>query len=711
MVDLLGLGLSGLRTSRNNISVTGHNISNIDTPGYSRQRAIQGTNPAFGTGNGYYGTGAHTQTVQRIVDSYTIHQVRVDTSRYKELESYLKNASELDNLLSNENSALGNALNGFFDGLQSAANDPLSKPARQLVFSQIESVSQRFKAAQARLNDQNNNLNTQLRTYSSKINELSGGIAELNKQILIYEGSRNQPPNDLFDKRDELLRQLSEIVDVNVAEQDNLTVHVSIGNGIPLITGEHVNKLEARPSDNDKGRYEVFMRDTRGTEMHITKEITGGELGGVIRYRNDTLDPALNEIGRIAIVFAGTMNNTNKGGVDLDGNQGVNLFRNINERNSQLDRIPGLQRDADAGVWIDPEQLHKLPAQEFMVKIRDGNIVLQDPVTGRDLTPKSNPNNPATGLNGSFTYPADFTSRAFNDALQEQYGFRLSNGGEYDPANPNATNLGNPPVAGVEELMKGGGLLISPTRLGASELERNPALTDTNKIALAGIAGHENNAGKASLTYKEFPKDFAIDITGAEIRYAPADPTAPPATPATQDRIVLVYKDASGVEHEIDGLNPIPNPLPKEGFDLNFDDGTGTGTILTINVNSDSFELGDKWTLEGSAGGQNGSLLANLQQAKLVNANPDGSGGSSLGETYAMLVEKVGIATSEAKVATEVAGSTLNQSIAMRESVSGVNMDEEAGNLIRFQQAYMASTQVIAAAQKLFDTLFASVGR
>lgn len=717
MVDLLGLGLSGLRTSRNNISVTGHNISNIDTPGYSRQRAIQGTNPAFGTGNGYYGTGAHTQTVQRIVDSYTIHQVRVDTSRYKELESYLKNASELDNLLSNENSALGNALNGFFDGLQSAANDPLSKPARQLVFSQIESVSQRFKAAQARLNDQNNNLNTQLRTYSSKINELSGGIAELNKQILIYEGSRNQPPNDLFDKRDELLRQLSEIVDVNVAEQDNLTVHVSIGNGIPLITGEHVNKLEARPSDNDKGRYEVFMRDTRGTEMHITKEITGGELGGVIRYRNDTLDPALNEIGRIAIVFAGTMNNTHKGGVDLDGNQGVNLFRDINERNSQLDRIPGLQRDASAGVWIDPEKLNQLPAQEFMIKDRGNGYVVHDPVTGRDLFHNQ-------------TFP---DIDALNTALHVKYGFKLSNG-TYDPANPNAFpgNLNPDPtttppgVAGVEELMKGGGLLISPTRLGASELERNPELTDTNKIALAGIAGAENNAGSVKFAYAATgtPNN---PVGGKIILFDPLDPLD---LKAWDDIDVTSYDpddpDIFNAQLDtalaaiIDGFvaatppNATYNPKTKE-ITLSINAGTPAVPVSLKMSNFDfsdsDFSAKDTWTLEGSAGGQNGSLLANLQQAKLVNANPDGSGGSSLGETYAMLVEKVGIATSEAIVATDVAYSTLNQSIAMRESVSGVNMDEEAGNLIRFQQAYMASTQVIAAAQKLFDTLFASVGR
>ncbi|MBE0508180.1 MAG: flagellar hook-associated protein FlgK, partial [Marinospirillum sp.] len=368
MSDLLSLGLTGLRTSRNNLSVTGHNISNIDTPGYSRQRAIQTTNPPFGTGAGYLGTGSRTQTIERIVDQYTIHQVRVDTSRLKDNEAYLRNSSELDNLLSNENSALGTALNGFFEGIQSAANDPLSQPARQLVFSQADSVSQRFKTAQSRLTDQNNNLNTQLRTYTARINELAGGIGELNKQIQVYEGTRNQPPNDLFDRRDELLRELSQYVEVNVQEQDGRTVNVAIGNGIPLITGENVNKLEAVPGRNDKSRYEVYMMDNRGTRMHITNEIAGGEMGGVLRYRTDTLDPALNEIGRIALVFAGEFNNQHHAGTDLQGNQGGDFFKDINTKEFMLDRITGIQRTAPAGVWLDPQGLNKLPAQEFMLR-------------------------------------------------------------------------------------------------------------------------------------------------------------------------------------------------------------------------------------------------------------------------------------------------------------------------------------------------------
>lgn len=695
MSDLLSIGLSGLRTSRNNITVTGHNISNIDTPGFSRQRAVQVTNSAMSTGAGYMGSGGRTQTIERIVDQYTINQVRVDTSSLKDNQAYLRNAGELDNLLSNENSALGTAMNGFFEGMQSAANDPLSKPARQLVFSQVDSVSQRFKTAHARLADQGINLNTQVRTYTSKINEISMGVGQLNKQVAMYAGKNSQPPNDLLDKRDELLRQLSEIVDVQVQVQDGMSVNVSIGNGVPLVFGESVNRLEVTAGSNDKGRSDVFMMDKHGGEMKVTNEMTGGEMGGIIRYRSDTLDPALNEMGRIAIIFAGEANNQHHAGTDLDGNQGGDIFRDINTKEFQLDRIPGIERIAPAGVWLDPEGLNKLPTNEFLLTEQDGNLVLKDSVTGRDMIPDETFANTSAGV------------QALNKALQEKYGFRLTNGNDPDGDIPeDGSNLVTT-RSDIKDLIQKGGLLISPVYLGASQLERSTEkFNNINKIALAGISGAENNTGTAKLGYIGINltdnADESISLKDAGLSGYQIKATASAEPPnygafSLLDNVGKVVSLAS-ITPSADGQLTINN-IP------------GVTGSLELSISNDDIQEGDVWILEGTAGGQNGKNLSFLQQENLVGRAEDGTGGSSLSETYSMLVEDVGIRTSESRTATDVSLATLNQSVSMRESASGVNMDEEAGNLIRFQQAYMASSQVISTAQKLFDTLIASVGR
>lgn len=692
MSDLLSIGLSGLRTSRNNITVTGHNISNIDTPGFSRQRAVQVTNSAMSTGAGYMGSGGRTQTIERIVDQYTINQVRVDTSSLKDNQAYLRNAGELDNLLSNENSALGTAMNGFFEGMQSAANDPLSKPARQLVFSQVDSVSQRFKTAHARLADQGINLNTQVRTYTSKINEISMGVGQLNKQVAMYAGKNSQPPNDLLDKRDELLRQLSEIVDVQVQVQDGMSVNVSIGNGVPLVFGESVNRLEVTAGSNDKGRSDVFMMDKHGGEMKVTNEMTGGEMGGIIRYRSDTLDPALNEMGRIAIVFAGEANNQHHAGTDLDGNQGGDIFRDINTKEFQLDRIPGIERTAPAGVWLDPNELNKLPTNEFLLTEQDGNLVLKDSVTGLNMLPQE-------------SYP---DMGDLNDALQEAYGFRLTDGTPPDDLDDLNPPPDYPPdlnrdTLGVDDLIKGGGLLISPVYLGASQLERSTEeFNNINKIALAGIAGDENNKGTAKLGYIGINltdnADESISLKDAGLSGYQIKATTSGAF-SLLDNVGKVVSLASITPSADDQRQLTINGIP------------GVTGSLKLSISNDDIQEGDVWILEGTAGGQNGKNLSFLQQENLVGRAEDGTGGSSLSETYSMLVEDVGIRTSESRTATDVSLATLNQSVSMRESASGVNMDEEAGNLIRFQQAYMASSQVISTAQKLFDTLIASVGR
>ncbi|WP_114417640.1 flagellar hook-associated protein FlgK [Marinospirillum perlucidum] len=675
MSDLLNLGLTGLRTSRNNLSVTGHNISNIDTPGYSRQRAIQETNPPFGTGAGYLGTGSRTQTIERIVDQYVTNQVRVDTSRVMDNEAFLRNANELDNLLANESSALGTALNGFFDGVQSAANDPLSKPARELLFSQGDSVSQRFKSAQSRLADQNNNINTQLRTYSARVNELADGIGEINREIRVYQASRNQPPNDLLDKREEMLRQLSEIIEVDVIKQDELDVNVFIGKGVPLIVGENVNHLEAVPGEYDKGRYDVNLVDEDGATMKVNSSLTGGEMGGVLRYRTDTLDPALNEMGRIAMVFAGEFNNQHQQGVDLNGDQGGNFFKDINTREFMQDRVPGLQRDLDIGVWLDSDNLDQLPAEEFILKSDGTNLTLRDSVTGQDVTPAGGPFAASTAGLG-----------LLNDAMATEYGFRVTDAGT--GTNPFDLDAASANVQAVFQ----DGLLISPVRIGASQLERSGDLSNTDKIALSGISPDEDNVGTTTLSFSDLSGEKLtsfgagpVDLSGAQVDYDGAD---------------FILTDETGAA--------------TTGVDNG--DGTYTFTIggsnLILNVNdAAAAQAGDSWVLEGKAGGENGAGLSALQNEALVEAQADGTGGSSLGETYSMLVEKTGIQTSESRTATEVSRSVLEQTKAMRESTSGVNMDEEAANLIRFQQAYQASTQVISAAQKMFDTLLNSVGR
>ncbi|GAA5316134.1 MAG: hypothetical protein AseanaTS_13390 [Candidatus Pelagadaptatus aseana] len=336
--DLLGIAVSGLKTSQAQISTTGHNITNANQEGYSRQRVDVGTNPAIYSGSGYVGTGVNVQSIERIANEFLTSQIRLDSTAFNELDAFAQKVGEIDNLLSNEAIGLSDGLSNFFGSLQAATDDPTSIPVRQLVLAQSEVLAQRFSSLYGRFDETNDIVNQELKATASMVTSLANGLAGLNKAIVnaTSQGAGN-PPNDLLDERDETLRQLSELVSVTTFEQADGAVNVFIGNGQPLVVGQVASEMQAVNGETDPTRYDlVFVND--GSSQIVTDSITGGRLGGLLNYRNEVLDRSFNELGRIALTFTEAMNYQQSVGLDLNGNYGVPLFDDINLRQATLDR-------------------------------------------------------------------------------------------------------------------------------------------------------------------------------------------------------------------------------------------------------------------------------------------------------------------------------------------------------------------------------------
>ena len=228
MSSLLNIGVSGLLTNKAGLQVTGNNIANTDTPGFSRQVVSQSTQTPQYTGAGYMGSGAQVETVTRLVDEYAIDQLRMDTSVHSEMDTYYTNISQVDGLLADASTDLPPGMQRFFGSLHASADDPISVPLRQLVLSETESLTSRFSTIERRLDEQNNVINQQLQSASAVISSLASRLAELNIAIVAASGrGQNDSPNDLLDTRDELIRELSEIVNVNVVKK-NRTPWISL---------------------------------------------------------------------------------------------------------------------------------------------------------------------------------------------------------------------------------------------------------------------------------------------------------------------------------------------------------------------------------------------------------------------------------------------------------------------------------------------------
>ena len=206
---IYGIGVSALQNSQLGLATTGHNIANANTEGYNRQRIIQASNIATLTGSGYVGSGAHVVTIERIYSSFLAKQVSTAQTSVSSLEVYSSSLGELNNLLSSSDSGIETALEDFFAGINQVTSDPASLTTRQTMVSSAQVLAARFQGLDAQIDGQYQSVDSQLKSYVGSINTFARQIATLNKQIINAEAINGQPPNDLYDQRDLLIKKIA----------------------------------------------------------------------------------------------------------------------------------------------------------------------------------------------------------------------------------------------------------------------------------------------------------------------------------------------------------------------------------------------------------------------------------------------------------------------------------------------------------------------
>jgi flagellar hook-associated protein 1 FlgK len=394
MASLFNIGVSGLRAQQTALAVTGQNITNASTPGYSRQRVEITTQTSGVSGAAFQGGGARLDAIARIADSFATNQIRLDTSLFSELDSLSQQIAQVEGMLLDETSGLDVALQGFFSALQTASSNPSDLPNRQLVLSSAVSLAQRFQGLHERLSDQLSNVTGVLQSAAARVNEIASGIAELNSRIAALDASNeNGSSNSLLDQRDELLRELSTYASVSTNVQHDGQVSVFIGKGQPIVLGADASRLEVTP----KG--EIAIRpDARSERLVITSALQGGEMGGVLQFRDQVLLPSMNQLGRLAHAVTASVNEVHQGGIDLNGELGGLLFQDLNEpllttlrasadeNNTTLN--PGSVRVTIDDPFAVPLSNYELtfdeatPGAYFVKRLDDGALVFQGSFDG-----------------------------------------------------------------------------------------------------------------------------------------------------------------------------------------------------------------------------------------------------------------------------------------------------------------------------------------
>lgn len=667
MADILSIGVSGLNASQSAISTTGNNISNASTPGYSRQRVDLVPQPEQYTGVGYMGSGVKAASIQRIVDQFYISQLRSDTSTFKEMDFYATQMGQLDSLLADQSTGLSPSLQTFFADLQQASQDPTSIPVRQVVLSDAGSLSQRFGTLYQQLQTLSQSVGQKLTTLTGNATTLAQNIAKLNQKISEQAGGPTVQSNALLDQREEAIRQLSEIVGVSVV-QDGSMVNVFVGSGQPLVIGSRASTLGTAPSPFDQTQ-QVVTLNAGSSAADVTQFLSGGNLGGVLKFQNGALSNAFNSLGQVAISLADAMNTQHKLGVDLNGAAGTNLFTDINSAAAIAGRA--------------------LPSSTNTGSDQPG-VFISDPSA---LT--------ASDYRLSFTSATAYTVTRLSDNTTVSSG-TLGVGQTVIPASSDIDGF-QIQVSATPTFATGDSFSIQPTRLGAKNftvalqtpealalaqpIRTNAALSNTGGGAISqGVMVPEYQAATAGANFNvanPLTTPLLIRFTSATAYQIlnntnPAAPAAfvPPLTgtiTAGQNNIVQI-NDAAG------------NP----SFQLTLSGYPATGDTFTTSANS-----------TGSSDNRNALALAGLDLVKAVQ-------GITFSDAYGKLVSAVGATTASAKSSRDAADTLLSQSQANRDSVSAVNLDEEAANLIKFQQVYSASAQVISIGRSLFTTLLSA---
>ncbi|EJM84274.1 flagellar hook-associated protein FlgK [Pseudomonas sp. GM74] len=685
-MSLLNIGMSGLSASHSALATTGNNIANADTAGYSRQQTVQGTKGSIQYGNVYVGTGTTLADVRRVYNSYLDAQLQTTTSLNSDSAAYLGQVTPLDTLLSDSGTGLNGALTKFFASVQNVNAKPGDDASRQLLLSDAQALSNRFNSVSSQLSTQNANINGNLTNMADQVNKLATTVAQLNQKISEIS-SAGGTPNELLDARNETMRQLSTFTGAQYVERDG-NVDVYLGSGQPLVIGSTVNKLEAVPGKDDPGRLSLQLNRGSST-IDITSIMTGGEIGGLLRYRSEVLDPAMNELGRVALVVADQMNSIQAQGIDKNGDFGSNLFNNINSAAQMSQRsIASTGNSAGSGNFdVSIEDTGKLTINDYKVTF----------TSATDYTVQRLPDNTSMGSFSTTTTPApviDGFSMTFNGGAAQGDTFKLTPtrnaSANIKTEMTDSKRLAIAAPLGAAIAAGGSGTLTIPA-------SGQPTLTTRFDLYDAATTTAMQNGMKYSTPVKVVFGDPSADGTTQSYQLLDAkggvlsSGTIQPGQNNTLN-LSIPLKDSTGA--------PIP-PAPATQYTVNFDmtvaGSPGKGTAINVSLSQ-----------PGSLDNRNGTVLAGLQTAQTVDTG-SASKGISLNDAYGKLVEGVGSKAAQGKLDSAATTAILANAKGARDSLSGVDLDEETGNLVKYQQYYTASSQIIKAAQEIFSTLINSL--
>ena len=654
-MSLMNVGVSALNANQQALTTVGHNIANVNTPGYSRQTVYTNALHGQNMGNGFIGKGVQVATVMRNYSALLNRQSNAANAIHAADTSRLQGLMQMQDVFKGGDGSLGAAVTNMMNAFVDVQAAPSDATGRNVVLTRMSELAARFHAASNMLEEQDYSTAQQLRNNALLVNDKASQVARLNNEISRALATGHQP-NDLLDARDQVIREINQYVQTTQVAADDGSISLFVGGSQALVLGINSGQLSVEETKEYPGsqRMALYFSQPGGQQLELTAAMVGGgEIAGLLKFRNEDLAEGRNLLGRLAMTIGHELNLQNQRGLTLNGQQGGALF-SLPTTSTGYGNITGYSNIGPGAATTQVIDASQLKPSEYRL-IFEGSPVA--PVLTRMSDGKV--------FNATSTSPLTF----YADGLR----FTV----------PNATTAA---------AVAGNSMLFKPFSTAASEIEalvHNPDELAAASALTANI--NKNNTGKLQLTQLG-----ANDFTGI---------------PAAQDPVRLTFDGAGQVTYQIYdhlsstwGLPSAPmDYTPGQPITINGWSITLTGTPAagdTVDV-ANALDFGEAFRLNAG----NAGAFLDLRDKKVFDQ------GTTLSDGFSAAMAVVGTRTQSVQLAKKLS-STVAKNLKMdRTAVSGVNLDEEAARLLQYQQAYQASSKVIQIAQSLFDSVLNAVGR
>lgn len=686
--DLLNIGKNATLSHQRSLQITGNNIANVNTPGYVRERS------AYSEAS--FGPGLDRMEVERMVDQFTQRQVRIDTSRASFTTSYLDQARRIDTVLGNDTGAVIGAIEDFFDLMQDTNNDPGSLTYRELLLTEGHAVTARMRDFAGFLDNQYDQFNERLELEVDRANTLVESIASINREISSVTNDKKMKQgtmNALLNERDEKLRELSEYVEVKVKDFENGRQNITLAGGQSLIMEDGTFNLIALQGNPNPNRLELTTQtESGGNIVDIPVDIAalGGKIGGLVAYRDEVLEPTQFKLGQLAVGFADALNEQSRLGMDLDNKLGTNIF---DLSQTEIQALPFTNSNNGTNqvinVRLEPGQAAQLTPHRYEIRMTsdDSFRAVALDTNGRIIGNES-----------------DYIEASFADVDADGWIGDLGIGLQFN-------------IAGGT-FAEGDKFEVNFTQNAAENIHM--AVTRPEELALAApvrVAEGGENSGGGAISFNGitsidnfFDGNALANDAPVQLEYLGFNDGRHQLAVHNNDGDIVGYYEGTNMEDvlanavEWDGAGAPPDFAATPAlynFTPDYD------VSITGNPDSsDTFNI--EYNTDGFADNSNSVAMSELQREKTLRRNPMVEGDKNMmtfNEGYGRLASDVGNKVAQARTADEAAHSLLEQSTGFYESVSGVSLDEEASNLLKYEQSYNAAARIITVSQTIFDTL------